>query len=50
MVGALLVKGGAVIGAGWHRKAGGAHAEIEALNGARRNDYNVKGATLYVTL
>ena len=50
MVGALLVKGRAVIGTGWHRKAGGVHAEIEALNDARRNDYNIKDATLYVTL
>ena len=50
MVGALLVKGRAVIGTGWHRKAGGVHAEIEALNDARRNDYNIKAATLYVTL
>jgi len=50
MVGALLVKGRAVIGAGWHRKAGSAHAEIEALNDARRNDCNIKNATLYVTL
>ncbi len=50
MVGALLVKGRAVIGTGWHRKAGSAHAEIEALNDARRNDYNIKNATLYVTL
>jgi len=50
MVGALLVKGRSVIGTGWHRKAGGAHAEIEALNNARRNDCNIKNATLYVTL
>ena len=50
MVGALLVKGRAVIGTGWHRKAGGVHAEIEALNDAQRNDYNIKDATLYVTL
>ena len=49
-VGALLVKGGVVIGQGWHRHAGGPHAEIVALNQARRHDYNVKGSTLYVTL
>ncbi|HEX4646245.1 MAG TPA: riboflavin biosynthesis protein RibD, partial [Verrucomicrobiae bacterium] len=28
MVGALLVKGGKVIGRGWHRRAGEPHAEI----------------------
>jgi len=50
MVGAVLVKGRAVIGQGWHRKAGGPHAEIDALNDVRRHDYNVKDSTLYVTL
>ena len=30
-VGAVLVKAGKIIGEGWHRKAGGPHAEIEAL-------------------
>ena len=49
-VGALLVKGSVVIGQGWHRRAGGPHAEIVALKQARRHDYNVKGSTLYVTL
>ena len=50
MVGAVLVKGRAVIGKGWHRCAGGPHAEVEAIRDAERHDYNVKGATLYVTL
>ena len=50
LVGALLVKGRAVIGKGWHRRAGGPHAEVEAIRDAERHDYNVKGATLYVTL
>ncbi len=50
MVGAVLVKAGKIIGRGWHRRAGLPHAEIEALNDARRRGYEVKGATLYVTL
>ena len=50
MVGAVLVKGGKTIGRGWHRRAGGPHAEIEALRDAERHGYKVKGATLYVTL
>ena len=50
MVGAVLVKGRAVIGKGWHRRAGGAHAEVAAIEEARRNDYNLKGSTLYVNL
>src|ERR1039457_4576604 len=50
MVGAVLVKGGKIIGRGWHRRAGGPHADIEALHDAQRRDRNPKGATLYVTL
>ena len=50
MVGALLVKGGKTIGRGWHRRAGGPHAEIEALRDAQKHGHNPHGATLYVTL
>ena len=50
MVGAVLVKGGKLIGRGWHRRAGAAHAEIEALRDAQKRGHNPKGATLYVTL
>ena len=50
MVGAVLVKRGKIIGQGWHRRAGEAHAEIEALNDARAKGKNPKGSTLYVTL
>lgn len=56
MVGALLVKNGKIIGRGWHRRAGEAHAEIEALRDAQRRvgpktaDRITRGATLYVTL
>ena len=50
MVGAVLVKGSAVIGKGWHRKAGGVHAEIAAIEDAQRNDCSLKGSTLYVNL
>jgi diaminohydroxyphosphoribosylaminopyrimidine deaminase/5-amino-6-(5-phosphoribosylamino)uracil reductase len=50
MVGAVLVKGGKIIGRGWHRHAGGPHAEIEALRDAHKHGYKPKGATLYVTL
>ncbi len=44
-VGAVLVRKGRVIGEGWHRRAGGPHAEVFALRGV-----NAHGATLYVTL
>jgi diaminohydroxyphosphoribosylaminopyrimidine deaminase/5-amino-6-(5-phosphoribosylamino)uracil reductase len=50
MVGAVLVKGGKIIGRGWHHRAGEAHGEIEALQDAARRGNSVKGATLYVTL
>jgi diaminohydroxyphosphoribosylaminopyrimidine deaminase/5-amino-6-(5-phosphoribosylamino)uracil reductase len=50
MVGAVLVKRGAIIGQGWHRRAGEPHAEIEALREATRLGQEVRGATLYVTL
>jgi diaminohydroxyphosphoribosylaminopyrimidine deaminase / 5-amino-6-(5-phosphoribosylamino)uracil reductase len=50
MVGAVLMKGGKIIGRGWHRRAGLPHAEIEALNDAQKHGHNPKGATLYVTL
>jgi diaminohydroxyphosphoribosylaminopyrimidine deaminase / 5-amino-6-(5-phosphoribosylamino)uracil reductase len=50
MVGAVLVKGGKIIGRGWHRRAGLPHAEIEALRDAQKRGHNPKCATLYVTL
>src|SRR5437867_7320049 len=46
-VGAVLVRGGRSVGEGFHRRAGEAHAEIEALRAAGRR---AAGATLYVTL
>jgi diaminohydroxyphosphoribosylaminopyrimidine deaminase/5-amino-6-(5-phosphoribosylamino)uracil reductase len=50
IVGAVLMKGGKIIGRGWHRRAGLPHAEIEALRDARKRGHNPRGATLYVTL
>ena len=50
MVGAVLVKQGKIIGQGWHRRAGGPHAEIEALRDAERKGHSPSGTTLYVTL
>ncbi|MBM4299207.1 MAG: bifunctional diaminohydroxyphosphoribosylaminopyrimidine deaminase/5-amino-6-(5-phosphoribosylamino)uracil reductase RibD, partial [Deltaproteobacteria bacterium] len=47
MVGAVLVRGGKVVGAGYHRFAGADHAEIAAL---KRAGAKAKGATLYITL
>jgi diaminohydroxyphosphoribosylaminopyrimidine deaminase/5-amino-6-(5-phosphoribosylamino)uracil reductase len=47
MVGALLVRDGRVIAEGWHRRFGGPHAEVNALDRAGTRS---KGATLYVSL
>lgn len=46
-VGCVIVKDGAVVGEGWHEKAGGPHAETGALQAAGAK---VAGATVYVTL
>jgi len=50
MVGAVLVKGGKIIGQGWHKRAGEPHAEIEAIRDAQRRGHKTAGSTLYVTL
>ncbi len=47
MVGAVLVKGGQVVGEGYHEQLGGPHAEVNALNLAGDS---AQGADLYVTL
>ncbi|MDE2305043.1 MAG: bifunctional diaminohydroxyphosphoribosylaminopyrimidine deaminase/5-amino-6-(5-phosphoribosylamino)uracil reductase RibD [Gammaproteobacteria bacterium] len=46
-VGCVLVGGGRVVGEGWHRRAGEAHAEVHALAAAGAA---ARGATAYVTL
>lgn len=46
-VGAVVVKHGRAVGRGYHRKAGGPHAEVVALRDAGPA---ARGATLYVTL
>jgi diaminohydroxyphosphoribosylaminopyrimidine deaminase/5-amino-6-(5-phosphoribosylamino)uracil reductase len=45
-----LVKEGRIIGEGWHRRAGLAHAEIEALADAANATKVTAGVTAYVTL
>ena len=47
LVGAVVVRGGAVVGHGFHEQAGRPHAEIVALGMAGRR---ARGATLYLTL
>ena len=64
-VGAVIVKGGKIIGEGWHKRCGGDHAEVAAIKDALKNGEAVssplhgsgrdsasplRGATIYVTL
>ncbi|MGD0651755.1 MAG: bifunctional diaminohydroxyphosphoribosylaminopyrimidine deaminase/5-amino-6-(5-phosphoribosylamino)uracil reductase RibD [Verrucomicrobiia bacterium] len=63
-VGAVLVRGGKIIGEGWHKCAGAPHAEVEAIRQAKGEgrkakggnekihgrDARATGSTLYVTL
>lgn len=46
-VGCVIADGDRVVGRGWHESAGGAHAEVAALNDATEP---VSGMTAYVTL
>jgi diaminohydroxyphosphoribosylaminopyrimidine deaminase/5-amino-6-(5-phosphoribosylamino)uracil reductase len=47
LVGAVIVKGGRVLGEGWHQEFGGPHAEVAAL---REAGSDARGGTAYVTL
>ncbi|MEO0073843.1 MAG: bifunctional diaminohydroxyphosphoribosylaminopyrimidine deaminase/5-amino-6-(5-phosphoribosylamino)uracil reductase RibD [candidate division WOR-3 bacterium] len=47
LVGAVLVRNGRIVGRGYHRRFGGAHAETEAIRAAGSA---AKGAALYVTM
>jgi diaminohydroxyphosphoribosylaminopyrimidine deaminase/5-amino-6-(5-phosphoribosylamino)uracil reductase len=44
-VGAVLVRYGRAVAEGWHKRAGGPHAEIFALRNVK-----ARGATLYITM
>ncbi len=49
LVGAVIVYEGKIIGEGWHKKAGEAHAEVHAVNSVKNKDL-LKKSTLYVNL
>ncbi len=49
-VGCIIVKANQVVGRGWHKKFGAAHAEINALEDCTRLGVSPAGAAMYVTL
>jgi diaminohydroxyphosphoribosylaminopyrimidine deaminase/5-amino-6-(5-phosphoribosylamino)uracil reductase len=49
-VGCVIVKAGQVIGKGWHKRFGGPHAEINALQDCKNLGATSRGATMYVSL
>ena len=49
-VGCIIVKANQIIGKGWHKKFGEAHAEIMALEDCKTLGVNPRGATMYITL
>jgi len=49
-VGCVIVKAGQVIGKGYHKKFGGPHAEVNAIEDCRTIGVTPEGGTLYVTL
>ena len=48
VVGAVIARGEEILGEGWHREYGGAHAEVNAIEACGLAD--LSGATLYVSL
>jgi diaminohydroxyphosphoribosylaminopyrimidine deaminase/5-amino-6-(5-phosphoribosylamino)uracil reductase len=49
LVGSVIVHENKIIGEGWHRKAGEAHAEVNAVNSVKDKSL-LKKATIYVSL
>lgn len=51
MVGAVLVHEGRIIGEGWHKEYGKAHAEVNCINAVKESDRQfISQSTLYVSL
>jgi diaminohydroxyphosphoribosylaminopyrimidine deaminase/5-amino-6-(5-phosphoribosylamino)uracil reductase len=48
VVGAIVARDGEILGEGWHREYGGAHAEVNAIQAC--GEEGLSGATLYVSL
>ncbi len=48
--GCIIVKAGQLVGKGYHKKFGGPHAEINAIDDCRTLSIKPEGGTMYVTL
>lgn len=49
-VGCIITKSGQLIGKGYHKKFGGPHAEVNAIEDCRKLAVKPEGGTMYVTL
>jgi diaminohydroxyphosphoribosylaminopyrimidine deaminase/5-amino-6-(5-phosphoribosylamino)uracil reductase len=49
-VGCVIVKHGKILGEGYTQPVGHAHAEVQALHDAHKRGFDVRGATVYVSL
>lgn len=49
-VGCVFVRDGKIIATGYHKYAGGPHAEVDAIQNASTAGVSLKGSTAYVTL
>jgi diaminohydroxyphosphoribosylaminopyrimidine deaminase/5-amino-6-(5-phosphoribosylamino)uracil reductase len=49
-VGAVIIKANQIIGKGWHKQFGGAHAEINALEDCKTLGVRPRGGKMYITL
>ncbi len=50
LVGAVIVKDNQIISTGYHEYYGGRHAEVMAIENAKKRGISIKNSTMYVTL
>ncbi|HMS63945.1 MAG TPA: bifunctional diaminohydroxyphosphoribosylaminopyrimidine deaminase/5-amino-6-(5-phosphoribosylamino)uracil reductase RibD [Ignavibacteria bacterium] len=50
LVGCVICKDGKIIGKGYHKKFGEAHAEVNAVKDAKKNGYDLRNSEVYVNL
>lgn len=50
LVGAVIVRDNEIVAEGWHKQAGFAHAEVDAIQHAKANGQSTKDTTIYVSL